>query len=65
MIGRKINQILNYERGVSLAPLAILEKIACALEDLIAKKIIRKISIFRKIEELIYLYNQARICARS
>jgi len=71
-LGRKINQneqqIVKYESGFSLIPLAILERIACALDDPIAKKIIRKISAFRKLEiknktemteELIDLYNQA------
>ncbi|MBT4922088.1 MAG: helix-turn-helix transcriptional regulator [Rickettsiales bacterium] len=71
-LGRKVNQnkqqIERYECGGAVIPLPVLEKIACALDEPIAKKIIRKISSFRKLEvveksereeELIDLYNQA------
>lgn len=71
-LGRKVNQneqqIAKYENGSTLIPLPIIKKIACALDDQIPKKIIRKISSFRKLEikqktemneELIDLYNQA------
>jgi transcriptional regulator with XRE-family HTH domain len=71
-LGRKINQtkqqILRYECGTTLVRLSMLESIACALDEPIPKKIIRKMSIVRKLEvendtemadELIALYNQA------
>ena len=71
-LGRKVKQtrqkIIKYECGATLVRLAMLENIACALDEPIPKKIIRKISIVRKLEvendtemadELIALYNQA------
>lgn len=71
-LGRKINQveqqIAKYENGIDLIALPMLEKIASALDEPIAKKIIRKICFTRKLEvekkidltdELIDLYNQA------
>lgn len=71
-VGRKVNQkeqqIVRYERGGALVPLPVLERIAEALGEPIAKKIIRRISSVRKLEvekntkmddELIDLYNEA------
>tara|TARA_B110000259_G_scaffold188423_1_gene247259 strand:+ start:5018 stop:5347 length:330 start_codon:yes stop_codon:yes gene_type:complete len=70
-LGQKINktkqQIVKYERGEDLVPLPILEDIATELGHPIAKRIIRRISIVRKLEtqsgaemtdELIALYSQ-------
>lgn len=71
-LGRKVNknqqQIMRYERGCEFVSLPVLENIASALGEPIAKKIIRKISVLRKLEaerktemedELIDLYNEA------
>jgi transcriptional regulator with XRE-family HTH domain len=71
-LGRKINQtkqhIVRYECGEALVPLTVLEDIAFTLDEPIAKKIIRRISIVRKLEvenntemadELIALYDIA------
>ena len=71
-LGRNINQtrqkILRYECGAALVSLSMLENIACALGEPIPKRIIRKMSIVRKLEvendtemadELIALYDQA------
>jgi transcriptional regulator with XRE-family HTH domain len=73
-LGRKINQtkqqIIRYERGEVIIPVNILEQIAYELEQPIAKRIIRKIVIARKIEreeeieltdELIALYGQVLV----
>lgn len=63
-----LQQIQKYECGRDLVPLPMLEKIAIALGEPIVKKIIRRISVVRKLEverntqmvdELIDLYNQA------
>ena len=71
-LGRKVNQveqqIIKYESGTDLIALPMLEKMGSALDEPIAKKIIRKICFVRKLEvdkkidltdELIDLYNQA------
>jgi len=71
-VGRKVNkneqQIARYEGGLDFVPLPVLENIANALGEPVAKKIIRRISFTRKLEveqntqledELIELYNIA------
>jgi transcriptional regulator with XRE-family HTH domain len=71
-LGREINkttkQVIKYECGEDLIPLSILENIAYTLDEPIGKRLIRKMSIIRKIEiendaempdELIALYNEA------
>lgn len=68
IINQTLQQVQRYECGAALVSLPVLEKIASAFDEPVAKKIIRRISIVRKLEverktemsdELIDLYNQA------
>jgi transcriptional regulator with XRE-family HTH domain len=50
IVNQKEQQIAKYETGGALVPMSMLESIADALDAPIQKKVIRRISLLRKIE---------------